>query len=134
MNDGAKLLALAVLLGGSLWNVKRIVEKNLPDVKEGANLDDLEPVMDKALLAVRSAATELGGPAVITSGLDGVHSHGSLHYVGKAVDARRVDWPEFNDVDLAARQRTLIANQIGDDFDVIVEPTHIHIEYDPKRV
>lgn len=65
---------------------------------------------------------------VITSVSDGRHSRGSLHYVGCAVDIRTRDSLESN------LKRTVEEARInlGQDFDVVVEKTHLHIEYQPK--
>ena len=60
---------------------------------------------------------------VITSGLEGSHSAGSLHYYGLAVDLRLPP-------DLVRATRELAA-ELGSQFDVILEKHHIHVEYDP---
>ena len=91
---------------------------------------DLHPKMQKALSKIdhvyRMGYKE---DVLITSKRDGVHSAGSLHYIGCAIDARYpktcLDRQEF-----AQRLRSAV----GKDFDVVVEGSHIHIEYDPKEV
>lgn len=66
---------------------------------------------------------------VVTSLLDGGHGEGSEHYDGNAGDIRR--W--------LYKGRTLLLfvgnlrENLGDDYDVVLENTHIHIEYDPKK-
>lgn len=62
----------------------------------------------------------------ITSGNDGKHMKGSLHYQNKAIDIRIKDmkYPHANWL--------MIRKQLGHKFDVILEKTHIHIEYDEK--
>ena len=62
----------------------------------------------------------------ITSGNDGKHMKNSLHYENKAIDIRIKDmkYPNANWL--------MIRKQLGKDFDVILEKTHIHIEYDKK--
>ena len=52
-----------------------------------------------------------------------VLSPGSLHYANLAIDIRR---PKGY-----ALIRDQIKEHLGDDFDVISEKDHIHIEYDP---
>jgi len=63
---------------------------------------------------------------VITAGLDGTHRHNSKHYKNAAIDVRRRD--------LTADQLPLVVEDLqkllGDDFDIVIEPTHIHIELD----
>ena len=64
---------------------------------------------------------------VITSGVEGKHMPGSLHYVGKAFDFRiRHVQPDCRIELTAALQAAL-----GDEFDVILEEDHIHIEFQP---
>ena len=71
----------------------------------------------------------------ITSGVEGQHKKTSLHYLGYAVDLRtRFDdrsdqWGE------AVRKRIVSALRIslGDEFDIYLHSTHIHLEYQPKR-
>lgn len=70
----------------------------------------------------------LGVPFVVTSGTDGRHSAGSLHYSGNAMDLRR------RDLDAAGKTSQAVAalkSQLGSDYDVILESDHIHVEYDP---
>jgi hypothetical protein len=56
---------------------------------------------------------------------DGRHMRGSLHYVGNAADLR---FPKRHPDQIATELR----KRLGSDFDVVVEKTHIHIEYQPK--
>lgn len=64
----------------------------------------------------------------VTSCNDSNHSRTSLHYAGYAVDLR------IKDVDKALWEtlRTEIAKRLTDEYDVILESNHIHIEYQPK--
>lgn len=62
----------------------------------------------------------------ITSGNDGKHSKDSLHYKDRAIDIRIFDMKYPN------RNWLMIRKQLGKDYDVILEKTHIHIEYQPK--
>ena len=66
---------------------------------------------------------------VVTSVVDGVHSQGSLHYVGYAADLRI--WAiEDNELDEFARG---LSEELGVEFDVVLETDHIHMEFQPKR-
>ncbi len=60
---------------------------------------------------------------VITSTFEGSHSPGSLHYSNDAIDLRRVT------ESILIKDKLVVF--LGDKFDVILEDTHIHIEYDP---
>lgn len=64
---------------------------------------------------------------VVTSGMDGKHMRGSLHYQGKALDIRRWNVPEEDLDEIVQTVRRIL----GKDWDVVPEKTHIHIEYDP---
>jgi len=76
------------------------------------------PVIAETLISI--ADQEL----IITSTFEGNHGEGSLHYCNDAVDIRR---PRKPDAVIKELKRAL-----GEDFDVILENNHIHIEYDPK--
>lgn len=69
-----------------------------------------------------------GYPAMITAGLDGKHMVGSLHYVGCAIDMR------ISHIPYGEREaiRLELAADLGDDYDVVLEGDHWHIEFQPK--
>ena len=72
-----------------------------------------------------------GKELVITSGSEFStrHSTTSLHYSGSAVDLR-TNYFRSGEVDIV---RAEIKERLGRDFDVVIESTHIHLEYQPKR-
>lgn len=80
-----------------------------------------------AMPIIREVYQDFGYVAVITSGIDGKHSTNSLHYSGMAFDFRTRD---VKPVDLPHLFATL-GQSLGDNFDVVLEKDHIHIEYDP---
>jgi len=53
---------------------------------------------------------------------------GSKHYEGMAVDLRTFFFTREEVENVA----TDLHAELGEDYDVVVEPTHIHVEYDPK--
>ena len=63
----------------------------------------------------------------VTSGRDGIHMKNSRHYTGDAIDIRSTDMklPEYT--------TRKIGEELGNNFDVLFENDHIHIEYDPKK-
>ena len=67
-------------------------------------------------------------PPTVTSWMDGKHVAGSRHFDGLALDIRI--WG----LSAAERQKAvaLLRDELGRAYDVVLEPTHIHIEYDPK--
>lgn len=84
----------------------------------------LRTMSSQILLAIIEADRLLGGSLVVTSVSDGKHSAGSLHYVGLAADLRLpADPPGF-----VGRLRAAL----GDEYDVVLEGDHIHIEFQPK--
>lgn len=89
----------------------------------------LRPEMLFAIMVVASICQEYGVECVITSAVDGVHSKGSRHYAGSAVD--------FRTRDLKSERRPMFAacvsDALGDDYDVILERSHLHVEYDPQE-
>ncbi len=86
----------------------------------------------KIVFAVSVADTlskEISGKEiVITSIFDGNHGKHSLHYVGRAFDMRI--WIYSHD-ELSVLIDKL-REALGEDYDVVLESDHIHIEYDPK--
>lgn len=99
-------------------------------IKEGASLQGLNVKMRSALIAASRVWETYGQELVITSGTDGAHSAGSLHYYGFAIDCRT---RYFNDREVDDVGQTLhsIIGHLG--YDIFVHKTHIHIEYDPKQ-
>lgn len=83
---------------------------------------------------VVNAATQIGLKAemLITSGRDGKHKDGSLHYYDRALDFRTKHLTDRQKTALAAT----VAKRLGPDYDVILESRgkaneHLHVEHDP---
>lgn len=91
------------------------------------NIWGLEREMQPVLKAADIIWKQFGQELVITCARDGMHSAGSLHYYGLAVDLRI--WGLDGKVNTVA---TNLRNALGNKYDVIVHTTHIHVEYDPK--
>jgi len=71
---------------------------------------------------------------VITSVTDGKHKEGSKHYEGNAFDIRTwTSRTSGKQMSTGAKRHLayLIGLSLGDDWDLVAEPTHLHIEYDP---
>jgi hypothetical protein len=109
-------------------------------IKDGAIIAGLDIVMRPVLINADAIWKAAGYPhgVTITSGLDGTHSAGSLHYYGRAVDLRiwKID---DNGNQVFPERRELIAmvdelrRRIGADYDVVPHRhSHVHVEYDPK--
>jgi conjugal transfer mating pair stabilization protein TraG len=79
-------------------------------------------------LVIAAACANAGGEReiVITSGTDGQHMKGSKHPLGDALDIRRSN---LTDPELFMSR---VQARLGPDYQLVLERTHIHIEYDPR--
>ena len=66
-----------------------------------------------------------GQEAVVSSTYEGGHSPSSFHYVNLAEDIRKPDL-QYREIVF-----TKLKEAVGDDYDVVDERNHFHIEYDP---
>ena len=98
------------------------------EVKPGADMRGLHPKIQDALLTVAWVYGKLDLKLTFTSGIDGDHSTGSLHYTGRAVDLRTRHVSQQIKLKIADMLRV----ELGWGYEVVVESTHIHIEWDPK--
>lgn len=105
-------------------------------VKEGVKLHGLEIEMRRVLIVADEAfaAHSHWKEATVTSTTEGVHSAQSLHPYGYAVDFRIQEYNGRGGVDsLSPKQLENIVQhmraELGPDYQVILEETHIHVEY-----
>jgi len=99
--------------------------------KQGVSIRGLREEMHFALGQIDAAANSMTPTYVptCTSGVDGKHSPTSLHYDGRAVDIRTRDLPPESVDEFEWRIRA----HLSDDYDVVLERDHIHVEWQPKR-
>lgn len=97
-------------------------------LKPGVLLAHLTPQMVLAAVVVNQVYHERGLLCTITSGSDGTHSANSLHYSGNALDFRTRDVIHSDRAILAAE----IKARLGENYDVVLESDHLHVEHDPK--
>jgi uncharacterized protein YcbK (DUF882 family) len=71
-----------------------------------------------------------GYSVLITSGIDSVHRGDSKHYSGNAFDLRINNVLKLHVKSIFEELRV----KLGNDFDVVLERDHIHVEYDPKKI
>ena len=98
-------------------------------VKSGVNFAGIRAEMVPAFLAAYSVFAQHSTSLTITSALDSKHGTGSLHYVGLALDVRTRHIPQNG---LKKKIADEIRVALGPQYDVILEKTHIHIEFQPK--
>lgn len=96
-------------------------------LKTGVRLLGVKPETVLAINITQSVYQAYGFECVITSLTEGRHSRGSRHYSGYGFDTRT---RHLGDKKQAVYEAVRAA--LGQDFDVVLEPTHMHIEYDPK--
>ena len=97
-------------------------------LKKGVRIRGLRPEIVLAMIMANEVCEKLGVEMVITSCTEGKHSWGSLHYSGCAFDFRK--WV-FSDNGVEARK--MLSEKLGQEFDVVLERTHIHVEFQPKE-
>lgn len=97
-------------------------------LKPGVRITGVRPEILLAAVAAERVYEEAGHDFTITACVDGKHMAGSLHYAGGAIDVRTRDLQPADVQKLIAR----IKSCLGDDFDVLLEVDHVHIEFQPK--
>lgn len=100
-------------------------------IKPGVSIKLLKPQMVPALITANKVLGLYNEDCWITSGDDGQHGQNSKHYEGLAVDIRTRILPGGSTGLLASHIAGLIGDALGHLYDVVLERTHIHIEYDP---
>lgn len=98
-------------------------------LKTGVTIAGLKIEMRRVLIKAEAIWKENGDELVITAGLDGLHSAGSLHYYGYALDLRIRNFNKS----IVPGVATKLKNMLGSDYDVILHKTHIHVEYDKAK-
>lgn len=94
-------------------------------LKRGVRIRGLRTECLAAMCVCAHYVARAGYEFVVTSGSESTeHIRGSLHYSGAAFDFRLV--PKVSEVVLHIR------GALGEDFDVVVEKDHVHVEYQPK--
>jgi hypothetical protein len=96
------------------------------ELKKGVSISLLKSCMIPAIINCNEWFKSVGHDFVITAGNDGKHITDSLHYSGAAIDVRTRELSEIQVQDLCDSLRNDLDNQ----FDIIIESDHIHIEYD----
>lgn len=101
-------------------------------IKENVIMSGLQLPMRRVLKAAERIWRDHGRPegVTVTSALDGLHSAGSLHYYGLALDLRTRYW---DGVEQSVVHHKL-KKELSDNpyYTVLLEDTHIHVHYLPQ--
>ncbi len=100
--------------------------------KKDACAVHMSPQIGLAIVLAGKVFNEMGYDLVVTSVCDGKHGAGSMHYLGNAIDCRRRHLLAGAVNPLFLRLREALPKDLG--FDVVLEKTHFHIEYDVNRL
>ena len=95
-------------------------------IKRGVDLRGLSPQMAIAYTIAALIYAGHGKRCRITSGVEGKHGPNSLHYKGQALDLGTRDYQE----QLQVMIRDELREALGEQFDVVLESDHIHLEWD----
>lgn len=93
-------------------------------LKLGVDISRLNRPIRSILYRIDNIYKSYNDELVITSTYESSHSPSSLHYSNDAIDIRLPK--DGMNIEMVQR----IRNAIGNNFDVVLETTHIHIEYD----
>jgi hypothetical protein len=94
-----------------------------------ARISGVRPECVHAINTAKWLCYERGIDFVVTSCTEGKHSPGSRHYMGLAFDMRRHTIPEEWINGFCAELQA----RLGEEFEVMIEPSHIHVQFNPQR-
>lgn len=97
-------------------------------LKLGVSIDRVSRPIRRSFNKIDNVFRKYNLEPVVTSTYEGSHSPSSLHYDTEdfgAIDLRRVKKAEPGIIED-------LKKELGKDYDVVVEESHIHCEFDPK--
>jgi len=97
-------------------------------LKEGIKVNGVKPELTLGLIIADKVWANHNQELVVTELTGGKHGRASLHYVGLAADLRT---RYFTDVEKELVAKDL-RDALGENYDVVVEASHIHLEFQPK--
>ena len=98
-------------------------------VKNTVDIYGLQPELVFGMVVVERVFREHGQGLTLTSVCDGKHSFRSLHYKGLAFDCRTRNITRAEQDGIVDEIRA----RLPKDWDIVLETSHIHVEYDRKR-
>lgn len=112
-------------------------------VKDGVILTNVHPKMLEAWPVVARVYAAMGFDTTITSGRDGKHMEGSLHYAElmRATDFRT--WADKKGTQMSDSMKETLKKEVQrelddvfgpDQFDVVLSPINLHVEFDPPEL
>ena len=99
-------------------------------LKKGVTVRGIRPEMVFGHTIVCAVYASHDLDVIVTSATDGVHSYASKHYDGAAIDYRT---RHITATGLKERIVGEAQAALGPDFDVILEDTHLHVQWKPRR-
>ena len=103
-------------------------------IKNGVRFADPGIAMCHASMVVADVCREFAVEFVVTCGIE-QHQHPSMHAYNAALDYRTRDIlgpPGHGPQGRKSAFAETVRDRLGDGFDVVLEPDHLHVEYDPK--
>ena len=103
-------------------------------IKPGASLSGLKIQMRPVLMCADDVWAEYGRPLVVTSGTDGAHSPGSMHYYGYALDFRTRYFSGPKEVSQIVRKLRDKLATVSCGYTVLAHSTHIHVHFKTTEI
>lgn len=105
-----------------------MIDHHIKSGDGAASIRGIQPEMCIAHTLIVALFSRHNVASRLSSGTDGKHRRASLHYVGYALDISfRGVPPKLIDM-LHVEMRSVL----GEEFDVVKEGTHFHVEFQPK--
>ena len=98
-------------------------------LKKGVKVIGIRPELLVVQMVADGIYFKKGKELAITSLSDGEHSDTSLHYAGSGIDLRTRYFNRKEKLEVF----NALKKKLTRDYDVILEKTHIHVEYQPRR-
>ena len=95
----------------------------------GVNIHGLDIRMRNVIKTAAVFFNEVKEELVITSARDGIHSPGSYHYYGYAVDIRTRHLSSEEKIEFELFMKAGLSSY----YDVVLHKTHLHVEFDVDR-
>lgn len=98
-------------------------------IKSGVKVNGMNTEILLATIIADDIYSKHNQELVITEITGGKHGRGSKHYIGNAVDIR-TNYFTKSEAESVAKD---LSEALSEQYDVVLEVDHIHIEFDPKN-